>query len=221
MESAEAKSKKNWHVLSSSDRASEILFGLIMVLSFTSSMSASSAGQQGNRTMLIGALGCNLAWGIVDAVMYLMTNLGERGRSLLLLRRVHGATAEDAHHFIAESMPATVAGVILPAELESIRQKLLRIPEPSARPGLKWEDFVGALCVFLLVFVSILPVMVPFIVIRNAMLALRISNAIAIVMLFGVGCSVGRDDGYRSWHVGLGVVAIGLVLVGITIALGG
>jgi len=32
------------------------------------------------RKMLIGALGCNLAWGIIDAVFYLMARLSEQGQ---------------------------------------------------------------------------------------------------------------------------------------------
>ena len=49
------------------DRVSEVLFGLIMVLTFTGSLSVAEAGHSEVRTMLVGALGCNLAWGIIDA----------------------------------------------------------------------------------------------------------------------------------------------------------
>jgi hypothetical protein len=49
-------------VLAPIDRVSEVLFGLIMVLTFTGSLSVAEAGRDDVRTMLIGALGCNLAW---------------------------------------------------------------------------------------------------------------------------------------------------------------
>ena len=49
-------------VLDPIDRISEVLFGLIMVLTFTGSLSVTEAGRESIRTMLIGALGCNLAW---------------------------------------------------------------------------------------------------------------------------------------------------------------
>jgi hypothetical protein len=67
-------------VLHPADRTSEILFGLIMVLTFTGSLSVTEAGRAEVRTMLLGALGCNLAWGIIDAVFYLMAALAERPR---------------------------------------------------------------------------------------------------------------------------------------------
>src|SRR5436190_22554824 len=86
-------------VLDPSERSAEILFGVIMVLTFTGSLSAATSGREEVRTMLIGAIGCNLAWGIVDAIMYLMNALGDRGRRVLTLRRIVGeadASAADA-----------------------------------------------------------------------------------------------------------------------------
>src|SRR5215472_11162272 len=73
-------------VLDPIDRVSEVLFGLIMVLTFTGSLSVAEAGRESIRTMLIGALGCNLAWGIIDGVFYLMGCLAERGRHLRVWR---------------------------------------------------------------------------------------------------------------------------------------
>jgi len=70
--------KKRERVLDPVERLSEVLFGLIMVLSFTCSMSAATAGHEEVRTVVIGAIGCNIAWGLVDAVMYLLAILFER-----------------------------------------------------------------------------------------------------------------------------------------------
>src|SRR5512138_3187853 len=83
--------KSSKRVLEPVERVSEVLFGLIMVLTFTGSLSIAEAGREDIRTMLIGALGCNLAWGIIDGVLYLMGSLAERGRERLTLRAVHQA----------------------------------------------------------------------------------------------------------------------------------
>ena len=83
-------------VLDSSERIAEVLFGLIMVLTFTGSLSATEAGREGVRAMLIGALGCNIAWGIIVGVLYLMSAVGERGSNLTVFRAVRGA--RDAAH---------------------------------------------------------------------------------------------------------------------------
>ena len=52
-------------------RSSEVIFGLLMAMSFIGSISVATDGQEEVRTLLIAALGCNLAWGLVDAVMHL------------------------------------------------------------------------------------------------------------------------------------------------------
>src|SRR5882672_10757155 len=84
--------KSSKRVLEPVERVSEVLFGLIMVLTFTGSLSVAEAGREDVRTMLIGALGCNLAWGIIDGVLYLMGCLAEKGRSLMTYRAVRKAT---------------------------------------------------------------------------------------------------------------------------------
>jgi hypothetical protein len=65
------------------DRVSEVLFGLIMVLTFTGSLSVAEAGRAEVREMLVGALGCNIAWGIIDGLLYLMGSLADKGSALI------------------------------------------------------------------------------------------------------------------------------------------
>src|SRR5512145_3364575 len=69
-------------VLDPAERISEVLFGLIMVLTFTGSLSIVDAEREDIRAMLIGALGCNIAWGLIDGILYMMGSLAERGRNL-------------------------------------------------------------------------------------------------------------------------------------------
>jgi hypothetical protein len=54
-------------ILQPIDRVLEILAGVIMVLTFTNVLSISHAGEADVRAMLIASLGCNFAWGIIDA----------------------------------------------------------------------------------------------------------------------------------------------------------
>ena len=208
--------------LQSIDRVSEVLFGLIMVLTFTGSLSVATAGHEDVRTMLIGALGCNLAWGLIDAVFYLMGVLAEKGKNLETYRAVRGASdPQQAQRLVAGALPPIVASVLEPKELEGLRERLNRLSEPPARASLSKDDWLEAGHVFLLVFFSTLPVTLPFLVISDAGLALRISDAIAIVLLFVAGYKFGQISGRRPLYVGIAMVILGLVLVGMTIALGG
>ena len=209
-------------VLEPSERISEVLFGLIMVLTFTGSLSIAEADQAEVRTMLIGALGCNLAWGIIDAVFYLMGSLVEKGRDLATFRAVREAADPGrAQRLIADALPAVVASVLEPAELEAMRLRLLELPKPPERARLASDDVRGALAVFLLVFLSTFPVVIPFLVMRDPVPALRVSNVIAVALLFAAGYAFGRLTGRRPVWMGSAMVVLGSILVGITIALGG
>jgi hypothetical protein len=209
-------------VLDPMDRISEILFGLIMVLTYTSTLSVVTADRVEVRTMLIGALGCNLAWGIIDAGLYLMMCLNERARHRLLLQHVKAASNEKAaEKFIADALPEAIASVTTPEQLESMRRELLRIPTPDRRTYLTKDDWLGALAICLLVFFSTFPVVIPFLLVSDAWLALRISNGVAILMLALCGYAFGRCSGLQPWLMALLMVAIGAALAGVAIALGG
>jgi VIT1/CCC1 family predicted Fe2+/Mn2+ transporter len=209
-------------VLEPNERIAEVLFGLIMVLTFTGSLSVADAGRDDVRAMLIGALGCNLAWGIIDGLFYLMGCLSEQGRGIRSLRALRKAASPDeAHRVIADALPPMVAATLGPADYESMRQKLVQLPGPPSRPRLGKDEWLGALAVFLWVFLITFPVTIPFIFLDSLGRAMRLSNAIAIVLLFLTGYAFGRVAVYRPWLTGLAMVVLGSVLVAITIALGG
>jgi hypothetical protein len=219
---AEQLPRPSRRVLDPIDRISEVLFGLIMVLTFTGSLSVAEAGREDVRTMLIGALGCNLAWGIIDGLLYLMGNLAERGRTRATLQAAYD-TADPAHarRLIADAMPPLLASVIDPAELDAMHQRLKQLSEPPRYVRLGKRDWLGALGVFLVVFLSTLPVVIPFVVMNDAVRALRVSNAIAIAMLFLAGFAYGRIVGRRPWVMGISMVLLGVMLATLTMALGG
>jgi hypothetical protein len=204
------------------DRVSEVLFGLIMVLTSTSTLSVATAGRAETGTMIMGALGCNLAWGVIDAALYLLGCLDERGRNLLMLRAMRRTESpEEARRLMADEMPESLASVLSQSEADSLRQKLLQLPEPPPGPGLTTDDALRAAAICLWVFVSTFPVVVPFLFIGEVQPALRLSNAIAITMLFVCGYAFARCAGLRPWPTGLVMVAIGCAMVGVAVLLGG
>jgi hypothetical protein len=204
------------------DRVSEILFGLIMVLTFTGSLSVAESGRADVRVMLIGAIGCNLAWGIIDAIMYLMGCLAERGATHRTVLAVRSAISRrQAHDAISAALPPVVVQALDENELDKIRHAIDAMAEPPRRPRLTAMDLKGAAGVFLLVFFSTVPVAVPFLFIAEPFTALRLSNAIAIVMLAALGWQFGRLSGHSPELAGGVFVLLGIVLVAMTIALGG
>jgi VIT1/CCC1 family predicted Fe2+/Mn2+ transporter len=214
--------KSSKRALDPIDRVTEVLFGLIMVLTFTGSLSVAQAGREDIRTMLVGALGCNLAWGIIDGAFYLMGSLAEKRRSLLALRAVRNASdPREAQRLMVDALAPTVASIIQPADLETLWRRLKELPEPANLARLQKDDWRGGTAVFLIVFLSTLPVVIPFTFMKDAALALRVSNAIAVLMLFAAGYSYGRNFGRRPWLTGVYMIVLGLVFVAVTMALGG
>jgi hypothetical protein len=209
-------------VLDPIERISEVLFGLIMVLTYTGTLSVLTVDRAAVKTMLLGALGCNLAWGIIDAGMYLMASLNEQGRNIKTLQAIHKAKdVGAAHRVISEALPPLLVRILAPDELESMRQRLQQLPGPAPTPRLTKTDAIGAVAVCLLVFLSTFPVTLPFMFIGDAQMALRLSNVIAIGMMFLCGYAFGHHSGLRPGATGLAMIAIGGAFVGIAIALGG
>jgi hypothetical protein len=209
-------------VLDPIDRISEVLFGLFMVLTFTGTLAVLDSGRDKVRDMLVAAIGCNLAWGFVDAVMYLLRMLVSRGRRLRLVRAVRAATRADRAHRLIGDEIGVLSRALGPEDLERVRRWLAEQPA-HALPAvtLTRTDFRAACAVFLLVFLSTFPVVLPFLFIADPGIAKRASAAVAIGMLFACGYAWGRHAGLRAWRSGLVMVTLGVAVEAIVIALGG
>jgi hypothetical protein len=208
-------------VLDPVSRASEVLFGLIMVLTFTLSLTATEGGRADVRAVLLGALGCNLAWAIIDAVMYLMSVRGEDRLAASTIRAIRDANSPGAGRaIVADHLPPAVLPALMAADLDRIRLHLSGLPPESLEARFGQEDYLAAFGVFLLVFLCLFPVAAPFLLLDDVTIALRVSNIVAVAMLFLTGFTFGRQVG-RPWRAGFLMVAIGVALVAVAMALGG
>jgi hypothetical protein len=216
------EAKRRERVLSPVDRISELLFGLFMALTFVGAVSVAEAGRDDVREMLAAAFGCNLAWGLVDAVMYLVRTVTDRGRLITLIRSVQSAPdAEAGRKLIEGSLSKVAAGLVSEKEIEAVRERVVALTSVPERPKLKSDDLVAALAVFVLVVVATFPVVLPFLFIQDVGTAKSLSRAIALVMLFFGGIALGRYAGYGSWKVGFMMAGLGAALVAAVILLGG
>ena len=208
-------------VLDPIDRVSEIIFGLIMAVTIVGSLSIATAGATEVRTAMIAALGCNLAWGLVDAVMYLVRALTERTRNLALAKQALDADTATAHRLILMTLPEHVAEITGQTELEGMRRRLLALPA-AGRSGLVREDYLAAVGVFLLVVAATFPVAIPFMLTNDAALAMNASRIITLAMLFAAGLALGRYAGHaHPVRTGLVMLLLGAALIAAVKALGG
>ena len=214
--------KSRERVLNPVDRVSEMLFGLFMALTFVGAVSVAGAGREEIREMFTAALGCNLAWGLVDAVMYLVRTVTDRGRLLTLVRSVRSAAdAEGGRKLIEGSLSQVAAGLVSSTEIEAMRGRIVALTSLPARPTLKREDLIAALAIFLIVVAATFPVVLPFAMFDDVGTAKNVSRAVALAMLFFGGLALGRYAGYGGWKVGFLMAGLGTALVVAINALGG
>ncbi|MBD9631526.1 hypothetical protein BWR15_17085 [Pseudomonas sp. T] len=215
--------KGTWQrVLEPIDRITEVIFGLLMAMTFIGSLSVATSGREEVRTMLIAALGCNLAWGLADAVIFLMRTWTERTRSRTLLERLQGGTEPRAgQSLIAAELPPRIAAAAGAEGLEVLRLRMLGSAGTPIEARIGWADIKGALATFLLVVLATFPLVIPFLLIDQTGPAIRASNAVALVMLFISGWMLARYSGGSPWAGGIALAVVGTALLFAIIALGG
>jgi VIT1/CCC1 family predicted Fe2+/Mn2+ transporter len=203
------------------ERFSEVIFGLIMVLTFTCALSVAESGQQQVRQMLVAAVACNVAWGIVDGVMYVLTSIAERTRRALVFRGIRDADPAMARAIVLAALPEGVAAIADEAAADRLVARVRALAEPPLQSVIKMDDVRGAIGSGLLVILATFPPIVPFLLMDDAARALRISNGIALACLFLAGYWLGKVTGIRAWLLGAAMAVLGFALVALAIALGG
>jgi hypothetical protein len=204
----------------------EILFGLIMTLTFTlgAGLIIEDEGREGARQLLIAVIGCNIAWGVIDGALYLVGQLFDRGRLRRLGRAVRmAATPAAAAELISGELDELLSGVTSEPERRALYSRIAEnvraapvAPNPVTR-----RDWLGALVSCVLVVVTSIPAAIPFLLFDDARLALRISNTILLALLFISGYLWARHTLGKPWIVGLCFLLGGIALVVVAIALGG
>ena len=209
-------------VLDPVDRTSEVLFGLIMVLSFTGAISASTDAREDVRELLWAALGCNVAWGLVDAIMYLMNVAIERGHAIVVVKRIQASKNHaEAGKILKDEIQPAIASLMKDEELNELSSRLKNLPAPSKKNLITAVDLLAGVQIFLLVFLCTFPVAIPFAIFDDLALAMRASNGVALLLLFIGGFLLAGYAGFRRGITAVVYVLIGLLLVALTMALGG
>jgi VIT1/CCC1 family predicted Fe2+/Mn2+ transporter len=204
-------------------RLGEVLFGLIMALGFTSAVRF-GIEEPDNRTLFVGILGCNIAWGIVDGVMYVLGELFERGRKARLLQKLRGVADDDrALELVGEELDDRLLPLTTPEERRHLYGIVLSVVRRGgAEPArVRGEDLLGGVAVALVIVLATLPIVLPFLLFEEPILAARLSHTVALVLLFWLGTWWARVVGASPWRIGTGLTLVGAVLVGICVLLGG
>ena len=194
-----------------------------MVLTVTLSAGLTAMdNESGARQLLIAAIGCNLAWGIIDAVMYLMNCITVHSGKTRLVQAVQRVRDPSAGLALIQD-EIGLHDLLDPRDVEALSQSIFRHIADArlTKKTLTREDWLGAVACFWLVFISCLPAALPFLFFSPPRVALRVSNLLLLLMLFLVGYKWARYTGTNAGLAGASMVGIGLALVSVAILLGG
>jgi VIT1/CCC1 family predicted Fe2+/Mn2+ transporter len=207
------------------DSLGELLFGQIMALTITLGARVLSQRDEIQAHDIVWAvIGCNIAWGVIDAVLYLLGSLFSRNRRVHFARKLQlvGSEAEAMaairEEFGLEDEPA------MPQEdraaFHRVALDILRHAS-TERAHLRWRDLRAAAVIVILVSATAIPGVLPFLVIGDGYLAVRLANLIQICLMFYIGFNWANHSGANPWRTGLVIVGLGIALVAMAVVLGG
>lgn len=211
--------------LSPGERLGELLFGLIMTLTFTLGVGVLFGdGEGADRKLLVATVGCNVAWGIIDGALLILGRAFDRGRGARIRKAIRQSSGEQT---AIAAVAAELAETLEPITSAAVRESLYRDVvsqvrgATTERGGIHREDWIAALAVFFLVFFASLPAALPFLFIEDTWIALRVSNALLVGLLFFIGFKWAGYTTVNPWRAGILLTIVGLLLVATAIALGG
>ena len=212
--------------LKPNESLTQIVAGLIVVLTFTLAASvAAGGGEDGARTALLGAITANTSWGIINAVLYVMDSAFDSNRQIRIARAIASAPEEaTALATIRNELDPYLISVTRADDREqlyrNVRNALThgRLPK---RTAFFRDDILAAIAVFCLTLAATIPAILPLLIIDHPWLALRVSNLLVIGSMFFVGYHWAKYVDANPWLAGFGLTAVGVALVLVAIIIGG
>lgn len=202
----------------------ELLFGLIMALTVTLGVHLLSPEDTSRpQDLAVALVGCNVAWGIIDAALYLLGSVFARNQRVHFMRKLRTLPEASALRAIREEYGLDDAHLAVEQDLAAFYRAALDMLRHAKveRAHLRGKDWLAALMIVFLVTVTAVPGAVPILLVGEPLLALRLANLLQIGLLFAVGYHWARYSGANPWRTGAAIVGFGVALVGISIALGG
>ncbi len=214
------------------ERLVEILYGLVIALTITSAVRViTGAGTLDIELMVTTSLGAGVAWGIIDAILYILVIVFQKHRYTRIASKISSAKDEsEALATIQEDLEDSLVGTLDAEDQKSVYRLVLHAQRRSngasytRQPkfiGIAREDIFGAFQVFFAMLLSTLVVVVPLWLIEPPHTAVVMSNIIAFLVLFIVGYTWAKHTNIRKTLFGITLVTLGAAIVGISVVLGG
>jgi len=210
--------------LDPSERMSELLFGLIMTLTFTLGASlVIEESPDATKELLIGVLGCNIAWGLIDGLLYIFNAMFARGVPNRITHLYKKSGRDAVAGEIDGYMDETFGNALSPSTREAVSRDVMDhvVRKQPAPVRLIRDDVLGAIASFILVALTAAPAVIPFFFIDDRLTALRVSNFIMIALIYAIGYQWAACIDASRHRIGISMALGGMIIVQITILLGG
>jgi len=209
--------------LSLGNRLSECFYGVMMVVILTGIINTGLPPDQNTlRLLLIGALGVNVSWGIIDGVTSMYGGLVNRADYLRIANEFRGDSRnQEKREMVARSMQGTIVEN-LSVEDQSKVIEMIGAGEPvkGQRYPATRADWKVAIATILIDFILIFPVVVPYFLIDNVRWAVFASHTIAIILIAGVAMVWARNLNLNTLKAGIIISLICFVAIYSTYSFG-
>ena len=219
------------HLLDPIDRLAETIYSILVLLTFTLAFRifhlapGEAVNSEYVNELLVGAVLAILAWGVIDGIVYVLTEVFERGEKHRILQYIESAdTPDEAIEAIADELDFILEPITSEAQRQSLYGEILdQLHDSHPQPvHLKREDLTGGAASVLVAVLAVLPSLLPFVLLRHDQaLAIRVSNIVSFLVLFYSGYEWGKYTGTNPLRTGLVLVLVGVLLVAIAIPFGG
>lgn len=206
-----------------------ILFALLFTLSYgvliyRGVISSSFAGGYGQE-LFVTILGAVTAWGIIEGVLYAMSEVLARRERYRLLQYVQTSESEEEADTAISNELDFILEPITNDEQRHALHRQIRAHLSQAQPqavGLKREDVIGAVATVLLYVIAVLPSLLPLLILPNdTEMAIHISNLVSFLVIFATGYLWGIHTDANPWKIGLLLSSVCLAMVLVAKLLGG
>ncbi len=219
------------HLLDPIDRLAETIYSILVLMTFTLAFRlfhlapGEAVSSEYVNELLVGASLAILAWGVIDGIVYVLTEVFERGEKHRILRYIEAAdTPEEAVEAIADELDFILEPITSNGQRQALYVEMLdHLRDSEPQPvRLTREDLTGGAASVAVAILAVVPSLLPFVLLRNDHnLAIRASNVVSFAVLFYSGYEWGKYTGSNPWKTGLLLLTVGVLLVAIAIPFGG
>ncbi len=189
------------------DRLGEMFYAVWMVVVSLGILGGTGFEGGAIAYVIFIAFGVNAAWGVIDGVTVMHTNIIETARGERTIYQLQTKNDAEARKAGAEMLDDGITSNLSPADREKVLD-IIASTTPLEDPTKKHyrptrEDWYYALGIFAIDFLMVFPLVAPLVLFPNPHQAVYISRLLATVIFAIIGAAYARNLNRRRWLAAL------------------